>query len=53
MVVTNMFQKLLSSCLLSKNLKMKRYKTIILCSFVWMQNSMPLTVSEEYKLKVF
>jgi hypothetical protein len=46
-------QNLLSSCLLSKNVKVRIYKTIILSVVLYGCETWYLTVREEYKLRVF
>jgi hypothetical protein len=46
-------QNLLSSRLLSNNLKIRKYKTIILPVFLYGRETWPLTSREEYKLRVF
>ena len=46
-------QKLLSSRLLSKNLKIKIYRTIILPVVLYGCESWPLTLREERRLRVF
>jgi hypothetical protein len=46
-------QNLLSSHLLSKNVKIKEYKTIILPLVVYGHETWSLTLSEEHKLRVF
>jgi hypothetical protein len=45
-------QNLLSSCLISKNLKIKMYKTVIL-PVVYGSKTWSLTLREEYRLRVF
>jgi hypothetical protein len=44
---------LLSSCRLSKNVKIRIYKTIILPVVLYVCETLSLTVSEEQKLRVF
>ena len=46
-------QNLLSSCLLSKNLKIKRYRIIILPVVVYKCETWSLTLREERRLRVF
>jgi hypothetical protein len=46
-------QNLLSSCLLSKNLKIKIYKMIILPVVLYGCETWSLTLREEHRLKVF
>jgi hypothetical protein len=46
-------QNLLSSCLLSKNVKVRIYKTIILTVVLYGCETRYLTVREEHKLRVF
>jgi hypothetical protein len=46
-------QNLLSSHLLSKNVKVRIYKTIILPVVLYGCETWPLTVREEHKLRVF
>jgi hypothetical protein len=46
-------QKLLSSSLLSKNLKIKVYRTIILPVVLYVHETWSLTLSEEHRLRVF
>jgi hypothetical protein len=46
-------QSLLSSRLLSKNLKMKIYKTIILPVILYGRETWSLTLKEEHRLRVF
>jgi hypothetical protein len=46
-------QNLLSSRLLSKNVKVRIYKTIILPVVLYRCETWPLTVREEHKLRVF
>jgi hypothetical protein len=46
-------QNLLSSCLLSKNVKVSIYKTIILPVVLYVCETWSLTVREEHKLRVF
>ena len=46
-------QTLLSSTLLSKNFKIKRYKTIILAVVLYVCETWSLTLREESKLRVF
>jgi hypothetical protein len=43
----------LSSCLLSKNIKIRIYKTIILPVVLYRYETWSLTLREEYKLRVF
>jgi hypothetical protein len=47
------FMNLLSSRLLSKNLKLKIYKTIILPVVLYGCETWPLTLKKEYRLRVF
>jgi hypothetical protein len=47
------FQNLLSSRLISKNLKIKIYKTIILPVVLYGYETWPLTLGEEHRLRVF
>jgi hypothetical protein len=44
---------LLSSCLLSRNVKVKIYKTIILPVVLYGCDTWPLTLREEHRLRVF
>jgi hypothetical protein len=46
-------QNFLSSRLLSKNLKIRIYKTIILPVVLWGCETLSLTLREEYRLRVF
>jgi hypothetical protein len=46
-------QNLLSSCLLSKNLKIRIYKTIILPAVLYRCETWSLTLREEHRLRVF
>jgi hypothetical protein len=46
-------QNLLSSCVLSKNLKIGIYKTVILPVVLYGCETWSLTLREEYKLRVF
>jgi hypothetical protein len=46
-------QNLLSSCLVSKNLKIKIYKTVILPVVLYGCKTWSLTLREEYSLRVF
>jgi hypothetical protein len=46
-------QSLLSSCLLSKNLKIRIYKTIILFVVLYGCENLSLTLREEHRLRVF
>jgi hypothetical protein len=46
-------QKLLSSCLLSENVKVRIYKTIILLVVLYGCETWSLTVREKHKLRVF
>ena len=46
-------QNLLSSSLLSKNLKIKKYRTIILPVVLYGCETWSLTLSEEHRLRVF
>jgi hypothetical protein len=46
-------QNLLSSCLLSKNLKMRMYKTIILPVILYGCETWSLTLREKHRLRVF
>jgi hypothetical protein len=46
-------QKLLSSCLLSKNVKVRIYKSITLPVVLYGCGTWSLTVREEHKLRVF
>jgi hypothetical protein len=45
-------QKLLSSCLLSKNIKIRMYKTIILVRVLYGCETWSLTLREEHRLRV-
>jgi hypothetical protein len=47
------FQNLQSSCLLSKNVKVRIYKTIILPVVLYGCETWSLTLRVEHKLKVF
>ena len=49
----NSGQKLLSSSLLSKNIKIKIYRTIILPDVVYGHETWLLTLREEHRLMVF
>jgi hypothetical protein len=44
---------LLSSCLLSKNLKIKIYKTVIFPFVLYGRKNWSLTLGEEHRLRVF
>jgi hypothetical protein len=44
---------LLSSCLLSRNVKVKIYKTIILPAVLYGCETLSLTLREEHRLRVF
>jgi hypothetical protein len=46
-------QNLLSSCLLSKNVKIKIYKTIIVPVVLYEYETWSLTLGKEHRLKVF
>jgi hypothetical protein len=46
-------QNLLTSCLLSKNVKIKIYRTIILPVVLYGRESWSLTLREECRLRVF
>jgi hypothetical protein len=46
-------QNLLSSCLLSRNLNIKIYKTIILPVVLYRCETLSLTLREEHRLRVF
>jgi hypothetical protein len=46
-------QKLLSSCLLSRNIKIRVYKTIILPVVLYGCETVSLTLWEEHRLRVF
>jgi hypothetical protein len=46
-------QNLLFSCLISKNLKIKIYKTVILLIVLYGCKTWSLTLREEYRLRVF
>jgi hypothetical protein len=46
-------QNLLSSCLVSKNLKIKIYKTVILPVVLYGRETLSLTLREEHRLRVF
>jgi hypothetical protein len=46
-------QNLLSSCLISKNLKIKIYKTVILLVVLYGCKTWSLTLREEHRLRVF
>jgi hypothetical protein len=46
-------QNLLSSCLISKNLKIKIYKTVILPVVLYGCETWSLTMGEEHRLRVF
>ena len=48
-----MVQNLLSSSLLSKNIKIKTYKTIILPVVLYGCETWSFTLSEEHRLRVF
>jgi hypothetical protein len=45
--------KILSSCLISKNLKIKTYKTVILPLVLYGCETWSLTLGEEHRLRVF
>jgi hypothetical protein len=45
-------QNLLSSCLLSKNIKVRIYKTIILPAFLYKCETWSLTLREEHRMRV-
>jgi hypothetical protein len=49
----HLVQNLLSSCLLSKNVEIRLYKTIILPVVLYGCETWSLTVREEHKLTVF
>jgi hypothetical protein len=49
----NSVQSLLSSCLLSRNVKVKIYKTIILPDILYGCETWSLTLREEQRLRVF
>jgi hypothetical protein len=49
----HLFQNLLSSCLLSKNVKGRIYKTLILPVVLYGCETRSLTVTEEHNLRVF
>jgi hypothetical protein len=51
--VTGSFQNLLSSCLISKNLKIKIYKTVILPVVLYGCETWSLTLREEHRPRVF
>jgi hypothetical protein len=46
-------QKLLSSCLLSTNIKIRTYETTILLVVFYGCETLPLTLREEHRLRVF
>jgi hypothetical protein len=46
-------QNLLSSCLLSKNIKIRIYKTIILSVVLYGCENLSVTLEEEHRLRVF
>jgi hypothetical protein len=46
-------QNILSSCLLSKNITIRIYKTIILSPVLYGCETWSLTLREEYRLRVF
>ena len=46
-------EKILSSCLLSKKLKVKTYKTIILPVLLYGCETWSLTLTEEHRLRMF
>jgi hypothetical protein len=46
-------QNLLSSCLLSKNIKIRRYTSIILPVVLYACETWSLTLREEHRLRVF
>jgi hypothetical protein len=46
-------QNLLSSCLISKNLKIKIYRTVILPVVLYGCKTWSLTLGEEHRLRVF
>ena len=46
-------EKILSSCLHSKKLKLKTYKTIILPVVLYSYETWSLTLREEHRLRVF
>jgi hypothetical protein len=48
-----MSQKLLSSCLLAKNVKIKIYKTMILPVVLYGCENLSLTLKQEHRLRVF
>jgi hypothetical protein len=48
-----LLQNLVSSCLISKNLKIKMYKTVILPVVLYGCETWSLTLEEEHRLKVF
>jgi hypothetical protein len=51
--VYNLMQNLLSSSLQSKNIEVKKYRTIILPVVSYGCETWPLTLSEECRLRVF
>jgi hypothetical protein len=52
-MLATVFFSLLSSLLLSNNLKIKIYKTIILPSVLYGCETWPVTLREKHRLKVF
>jgi hypothetical protein len=52
-VCHHLFQNLLSSCLISKNLKVKIYNTVILPFVLYGCKTWSLTLREEHRLRVF
>jgi hypothetical protein len=51
--MTVTFNYLLSSCLISKNIKIKIYKTVILTVVLYGCETWSLTLREEHRLRVF
>jgi hypothetical protein len=49
----HLVQSILSSCLLSRNVKVKTYKTIILPVILYGCETWSLTLREEHRLRVF
>jgi hypothetical protein len=49
----HLVQSLLSSCLLSKHIKIRIYKAIILPVVLYGCETLPLTLREEHRLRVF
>jgi hypothetical protein len=53
LIINDSVQNLLSSCLLSKNVRIRIYKTIILRVVLYEYEPWSLTLREEHRLRVF